>query len=310
MQEKQPDVLLRKIECVSFDVSQYPYLEDFTASLLKEYALQLSELTPGVLLTVPEIHANAMEAPRAFETAEQERILYFSRSMRNEETIFVSMTSGIVGSFGNAMFGGDFNLATTVEASSIDVAILSSVVDGFLDYISRYPFPRKATAGGAAMSPAAPVSLTNKKVTAVHGKMFCALSLDLSVGADKASSAITLYLPIDFLERRGMLTNESMRSSDTEEQSLWRNNMGANINNSKLELDVIIDRFQSNLSDLSNLELGQVIPLDGGSEKCADIILKTSQGPRLLGAGRLGTYKSMKAVKLETDLDPKVMMQP
>ena len=57
--------LLRKIECVSFDVSQYPYLEDFTASLLKEYALQLGELTPGVLLNVPEINANAMEAPKS-----------------------------------------------------------------------------------------------------------------------------------------------------------------------------------------------------------------------------------------------------
>ena len=107
-----------------------------------------------------------------------------------------------------------------------------------------------------------------------------------------------------------MLTNESMKSSDSEEHSHWRNNMGANINNSTLELDVIIDRFQSNLSDLSNLELGQVIPLDGGAEKCADIVLKTSRGPRLLGAGRLGTYKNMKAVKLEADLDPKVMLQP
>ena len=63
------------------------------------------------------------------------------------------MTSGVVGAFGNAMFGGEFNLSAKVEASSIDVAILSSVVDGFLDYLSRYPFPRKSKAGTACDVP-------------------------------------------------------------------------------------------------------------------------------------------------------------
>lgn len=136
-----------------------------------------------------------------------------------------------------------------------------------------------------------------------QGEAYFKIDIRLHTEGRDPADAMSCLFPMEYLERHGLLKQNPEKSAAAVDAE-WRAKMLKHIHASEIDIDVIMDRYTTLLSDLANLEIGQVVPLEGDAHKTLSLYLTTKDGPTPLGKGRLGTYKKKKAVKLTTDLAP------
>ncbi len=304
MQNDQSNVLLQKIKSAHFEVSAYPHLEDFATHLGKEIAARMNEQI-GAAIEVSGVRFSALSGQRSLEGLESDYVLFISRSARETGSVLVSVSSKVAGAIAEAMLGGEFALDDSEgSATSVDAAILTLTLEKVLNHLSGYEFPKavqKRVQGGDRVIP---ISFTSNDATSMEETTLCNISLDLSVGNAQAAGAITFHFPMEYLESQGLLEKGRKREIPSDEESHWRRELKANVENSEIQLDIILDTYEARLSQLTKLQVGEIIPLSDNAEKISKIMLNTAEGVRLVGMGRLGAYKTNKAVKLIDALDP------
>jgi flagellar motor switch protein FliM len=304
METNHADILLRKIESARFDIAAYPCLEEMAENLVAESLQVFSDVSGGADIDRAGLSASAKECSRALEESGEDRAIYHCELMNARHVIFIGVASNIAAALSEAMLGGKFSIPDSGEkATSVDRAVLCSVADRLLSFFASYSFPAASNAI-VSCAPARPITVTDNEVKALQTSAYCNLSLDISSGSASCAAALTFHLPIEFLEERGLLAKERKPGADTGENSRWRSDMTANIHKTEVELDFVLDTYKTQLSELSGLEVDQIIPLSDNPERAIEIILQTKSGRCTIGSGRLGACRESKAVKITSSLDP------
>lgn len=303
MENDQSSVLLKKIQSAHFDILSYPHLEDFAMCMGAEFVAKVNDQISGSI-EVSGAKFSAFSGQRSFEPIEETHILFAAKSSREMGTIFISVSSKVGGAIAEAMFGGAFSIEDTGSgATSVDAAILTLMLDDALTRLSNYTFPKVDQNRPHTFSRVAPVLFGSKDVTACEKQTFCNASINITCDDVEAEGAVTFHFPMGYLEAHGLLEKGRKHDLQGEEVSHWRHELTANVVNSEIELDIILGAYDAKLSELTDLKIGEIIPLSSNTEKISNIVLKTASGAQQIGTGRLGAYKTNKAVKLMGALD-------
>lgn len=81
------------------------------------------------------------------------------------------------------------------------------------------------------------------------------------------------------------------------------------VQNSKLKLNVIIDRVPMSIADCARLEPGTVISLPGTDRAKLTVSAQTVDGPVDIATGELGVWKHQRAVRLKTEIEPSFLQE-
>ena len=290
-------VLAQKIKGANFQPEAYPRLKD----LMKGFC---------------EIAAAALEASYGQEDlilkAEGERIegfdgagdiVYCFNSVDGGDQAALTFPAPFLKALSEASLGGAFDISEQAASPSA------------LEQSLGQPFAVEALgAASALLAPSGAAARANFRFIATEtdpkalGKLFQGgawFKIDIHIHTEGKEPAriISCFFPFDYLERQGLLKQSPDKSAATIDAE-WRGKMLKHIHASEIDIDVIMDRYTALLSDLADLEIGQVVPLEGDAHKTLSLYLNAKDGPVPLGKGRLGTYKKKKAVKLTTDLTP------
>lgn len=84
---------------------------------------------------------------------------------------------------------------------------------------------------------------------------------------------------------------------------------GARVQNSSVQLDVIIDRIPMSVADCARLQPGSVISLPGTDRSKLTISAQTVDGPVDIAMGELGVWKHQRAVRLKTEIEPSFLQE-
>nr|WP_233343317.1 FliM/FliN family flagellar motor C-terminal domain-containing protein [Hyphomonas sp. Mor2] len=76
------------------------------------------------------------------------------------------------------------------------------------------------------------------------------------------------------------------------------------VQNSSVQLDVVLDRLPMTVADCLRLEEGSVISLPGTHRSKLTITANTVEGPVDIAEGELGVWKHQRAVRLKSPIDP------
>jgi|GEM_PF-6303087 len=304
MDNEQSKTLLKKIESAHFDASEYPRLEELAALLGAEFAAAVNEQI-GAAIENTGVSFTAMNGQRSLEGKEEKYVLFASRAANKSGSVLVSVSTGLAGAIAEAMFGGEFTLSETAGGSSdVDVAILGMTLNKVLNCLGGAEKPAAAHDKKTPAARVQAISFSSKEIERFEKISLCNIALDLSLAEDTCADAIIFHFPMEYLEAQNLLEKGRKHDVEDEDASRWRDEMNANVNDSEIQLDIVLDTFSIQLSKLAKLEVGEVIALPNSADNETSIILNTADGACVIGNGRLGAYKDNKAVKLSSDLKP------
>jgi len=81
------------------------------------------------------------------------------------------------------------------------------------------------------------------------------------------------------------------------------------VQNSSVQLNVVLDRLPMTIADCLRLEEGAVIELPGTDRSKLTVTAKTVEGPVDIAEGELGVWKHQRAVRLKSSIDPAFLQE-
>ena len=81
------------------------------------------------------------------------------------------------------------------------------------------------------------------------------------------------------------------------------------VQNSSVNLEIIIDRLPMSVAECARLESGSVLTLPGTDRSKLIVSAKTVDGPVDIAMAELGVWKHQRAVKLTTEIDPEFVQE-
>ncbi|MEL6728474.1 MAG: FliM/FliN family flagellar motor C-terminal domain-containing protein [Pseudomonadota bacterium] len=102
---------------------------------------------------------------------------------------------------------------------------------------------------------------------------------------------------------------DGLASADGSNDSSTATIQTPRVQNSKLKLNVIIDRVPMSIADCARLEPGTVISLPGTDRAKLTISARTVDGPVDIATGELGVWKHQRAVRLKTEIEPSFLQE-
>ena len=297
MTSENSSVLSKKIARANFDISVFPLLEDLASSELRAFSLAVTDLTQQpTQLALADIVMKEREA--ATENMPDEAPYYWMSTSVEEDGVLLQLSPGFLVSLSAHLLGSDFTLSENATSpTTLDIELSRLLIEKLSPRLS---------ANLIELSPDYPSNSLKLAATSdnisdvIKGKPFTALfsvSLDYVEEAGGRFPCATLHYPLEFLERRGLLEAPRQELSNLSDMTGWHASMQTNVFSSQIDLAVVLDRYMTTLSEFSNAEIGDVIPLEN-QDRHVDVVLKTRCGPAVIGKGLLGTYKKSKAVKV------------
>ena len=81
------------------------------------------------------------------------------------------------------------------------------------------------------------------------------------------------------------------------------------VQNSSVQLDVVLDRVPMTVAECLRLEAGSVIELPGTHRSKLTVTANTVEGPVDIAEGELGVWKHQRAVRLKSQIDPAFLQE-
>ena len=291
-------VLAQKIKGSSFQPDAYPRLKELTNGFCEIVAAALEASYGQEEL---DLKAEA-ERVEAFDGAGD--VVYVFTSAEGGDIAALTFPAPFLKALSEASLGGAFALnENAAKPSALEQSLGEPFAMEALSAACSLLSP--ADAGVARASFRFTATETDPKALAklFDGQSYFKTDIRIHTEGSDPVHIISCLFPIEFLERRGLLKQGKEKSTAAVDAE-WREKMLKHVHASEIDIDVVMDRYTTLLSELAELEPGQIVPLEGDAHKTLSLHLNTEDGPVLLGKGRLGTYKKKKAVKLTTDLAP------
>lgn len=290
---QQSQTLTKKIESARVDIAQYPRLQAFAESMADACRTALTGASHAPTI-IGKINAAMSEGARLFADMNERTPMYQAKQPAPAMSIYVSMAPRLAAPLGEALLGGPFEMSDDEPApTTLDIALTRAVVEELLTSIMG-----KTDGLTSNAPPRVDMIAPGDAADASSDIMFFNFAFDVSIGEAEISRAITLHLPVALIENQGLLKYGAAQKTPDSAPSRWRMDLEAAVSNAAVELDIILDRYKASLSDLANLEIGQLIPLKENAESALDITLNTNSGLCSIGDGQLGVFADVKAVKI------------
>ena len=288
-------VLAQKIKGVNFQPEAYPRLKE----LMKGF----SEIVGAALETSygqeePDLKA---EAARVEGFDGDGGVVYCFTSTDGGDAAALMFPAPFLKALSEASLGGAFDIK---EKAATPSTLEQSLGEPFaVEALGAASSLLGAAGKRASFRPIATETDPKALAKLFQDEAYFKIDICLHTEGKDPAAVMSCLFPMAFLERQGLLKQNPEKSAAAVDAE-WRAKMLKHVHASEIDIDVIMDRYTTLLSDLANLEIGQVVPLEGDAHKTLSLFLNTKDGPVPLGKGRLGTYKKKKAVKLTTDLAP------
>ena len=297
-------ILSKKIKCASFDISQYPHLGDLTKFLDKAILQLLLDLVE--VEAQPGENATALrEGEATFDGLAESTAYYLARTATSHPNIIVSLVPECVAALGESLLGGEFKIVEGGKTpSGVDVKLARTFGVNLTAYLSLFLKENTDAGGLAELHLQDEPGNLEELVKTCEGVTYFNISLSATLEGEKPTPIASFHIPASFLEECGLLERCRKVNLAVEDNSQWRADISANIHNTEIDLDIVMDKYKATLSDLASLSIDQIIPLNENAQNNMDINLQTDAGIVTLGKGRLGAFKKLKAVKLTSDLTP------
>lgn len=303
--EKSADgggVLAKKAQCASFDISAYPKLENLSADASKFCASCLS-VAANLFIPPADIDAGMQNMQTALDGVPENAAAYWFGDPEDDHSLLVSLSSPFVAGLSEAFLGGAFApSAEATEPTSLDSELAQLFASEIATGVNKYLISalHDVRAGNLTLKRAT----TSRKSIFKDGMTSAFFKLDAAFKLETgdAKSALALYFPIEFLERRGLLAPARKSAVAQNQNTKWFADMLDNVHHTEIELPVILTKYKMTLSELTRLSVDQLIPLEEDAHNALDITLKTEDGVVTLCKGKLGTFKKNKAAKVVSEI--------
>lgn len=290
--------LAKKVKSASFDISLYPRFERLNTFIGKKSAMLLSASAHVAALPV-EPTASMETLQKTQDELPENVAAYWYGDATDGNALLVCLSPKFLAALSEALLGGAFVEPEEAPApTALDTQLAQVFVNGLVRDIDGH------LAEAAASPDASPLALKRSTITRksifkeVFVSAFFKLDIAFKFEDTEFPAAMALYFPIEYLERRGLLTQMRKAALATNTNTKWHADMLENVHHLEIELPVVIAKYKMTLSELSRLEVDQFIPLEEDAHNGLDITLKTDNGVVTLCKGRLGTFKKNKAAKV------------
>ena len=293
--------LAKKVKCASFDVTIYPHLERLAGFLSKTCAAALATAAKtDVKPKDPKI--KMQDAQLILSGLPEQTVYYWFGEQHCENAMLVSLSPSFVSGLSEALLGNEFVLNDDASPSPLDSEMAQLFVLELAEKVNvcLAECLGDAQAGGLAYKSVC--SVQEKILKNLQTSALFSVGVDFKFPDSELISALAFYFPIEFLEHKGMLAQSSKAAISLGEYTQWYADMLSNINNTEVDLPIVIGEYKMTLSDLSKLKVEQLIPLEENAHNAMNVTLKTKNTSLTLCQGRLGTYKKNKAVKIVSEV--------
>ncbi len=304
MASENASVLAQKIKAAAVSAGAVPDIAEFAALVAKAAGAAAAELLQTECEASFETRVAAVTDVLAGRP--DPGINYWLLDDKGAPGALLSVAPPFAAALTTRLLGADFALAQEADAPAtlIEFEMAGSLVDlltPMLNDLIRKSSPLAAkrmlaTKRGARAAKEAMGEAPNLAV--------CEIVISYKFGDLAAAKALSVSLPASFIERAGLARRKTARAVDADANAAWAEAMKRSLLNTELSLGAVLDRVATNVGELSRLQVGQIIDLDPNALSRIEITATTDAGPVTVASGKLGAYKTRKAIKLASGIDP------
>lgn len=302
MTEQHTSLLNQKIKCASFDASIYPRLTDLSERLVKLSLAALSRST-NVAVSANGIALNMGDGKSTLTSLQEGSVFYWIADAAGAETILVSVSPVLGAALCECFLGADFAIEPgAVAIEQPDAEMVKLFVEECIPPLNGCALhdPNMVISEGFQITKT--MSTVQQVLKGQNVSMLFSVSLGLKVADQQERNLLSFHLPVENLERRGLLEFAKRADANDSDRSQWSSDLYNGVFSGEIELPVVLSKFKSTVGDLSRLEVGQILPLEENAQHALELMLPMEPEMIPLAQGRLGALKDNKAIKLTTDL--------
>tara|TARA_R110000787_G_scaffold4726_9_gene17913 strand:- start:22986 stop:23822 length:837 start_codon:yes stop_codon:yes gene_type:complete len=128
------------------------------------------------------------------------------------------------------------------------------------------------------------------------------LEVDLTLTFDGQTSQIKVLYFLDYMQRYARTYVRQLAERKSKACSQSPKSLSDSVRASAIALDAVLDRMTLTIGECSQLEIGNVLPLNSADAGRLSLSAETVNGSVDIGSGELGVWKRQRAVKLHTPI--------
>lgn len=126
---------------------------------------------------------------------------------------------------------------------------------------------------------------------------------------DGQAVRIGVALKLDKVISYASTAEDGVANAEASSKPTSAERSGTRVQNSSVQLNIILDRVPMSVADCSRLEPGTIITLPGTHRSKLTVSAKTVDGPVDIAIGELGVWKHQRAVRLKTEIEPSFLQE-
>ena len=294
--------LSKKVKSVSFDITLFPHLDSLSKFIGRVCSTKLAEAA-SVATKPLSTKISMMPAVVSLSGLLEDTSYYWFGENSEDAAMLVGLSPNFLSALSEALLGGGFQMqeeasSPTALDSQLAQMFVEDMVTGIVGQLSETV--NSIQPGGLRFVRAA--TSPKEVLNGVTTSALFGLGVEMLVEGVEISSALMVYFPVEFLERKGMLAPAEKSVISAGANTKWYADMLENVNQMEVPLPVSIAKYSMTLSELSKLAVDQLLPLEEGAQDKLDVTIKSDEGTFSICTGRLGTYKKNKAVKVMSEV--------
>ena len=128
------------------------------------------------------------------------------------------------------------------------------------------------------------------------------LEVDLTLTFDGQTSQIKVLYFLDYMQRYARTYVRQLAERKSKACSQSPKSLSDSVRASAIALDAVLDHMTLTIGECSQLEIGNVLPLNSADAGRLSLSAETVNGSVDIGSGELGVWKRQRAVKLHTPI--------
>jgi len=291
-------VLAKKVKSASFDITNFPVLESLAARAGKICASGLSDAVNAVVRPL-ETKTSMRVAQKALDGLSESTNYYWFGDGTDEHALLVGLSPNFLSALSEALLGGGFVMSDEeANPTPLDSKLAQMFVVDMAGNIIRYLAEKLPNIQPEGYEFKRSSTSSKNILKGVQTSALFSMDIEVMIEEETLSSFLTFHFPTEFLEKMGMLAPAAKSPIGVSDNTQWYADMLDNVNHTEIPLSVMIAKYHMTLSDLSKLEVDQIIPLEENAHNTMDVTIKSEEGIFTLCKGKLGTFKKNKAVKV------------
>jgi flagellar motor switch protein FliM len=304
-------ILRRKIEQSRVSVSSYPKLNVLAASHARETAANVRTLY-NTLADVKTEASAVIRAGRYLRGLPTPSVLGILEVDGIADSAAIHIEAELVSHIIDLSLGGDPGIDSAYPdrlPTLIDLAMCSRFADSVL---TAFEHSVRTVCRGKTIGHLKCIRFeTTPQMANIAPERSEVLIINqrVEIGESTRNGFFELVLPLSVIDPIKQDLMQHYGSPSKLNSELWENHLRRSLMRSTLGIDAVIDSHRLPLHRLSELKVGDVIPLGmRGTDEVA-LLMDTKMGRRVLSRCKLGTKGNQKAVKLLDDPDQSLVSQ-